>query len=66
MAWRRKAGKAVYPMPEPFLQALAEMPAATGNALGVDRLVMLLTDSDTIDEVVAFTPEDSSSGFLRP
>jgi elongation factor P--(R)-beta-lysine ligase len=56
-AWRRKAGKATYPMPEPFLRALADMPAATGNALGLDRLVMLLTDADAIDEVVAFTPE---------
>ncbi len=45
-------------MPETFLEILSKMPEATGNALGVDRLVMLLGDVDTIDEVVAFTPED--------
>ena len=34
-------GKAVYPIAEPFLQALGTMPPAAGNALGLDRLVML-------------------------
>ena len=55
---RRRAGKRVYPQAETFLRALAQMPAATGNALGVDRLVMLLADTDAIDDVVAFTPEE--------
>jgi lysyl-tRNA synthetase class 2 len=55
---RRKDGKSIYPMPEPFLEALARMPASTGNALGIDRLVMLLTDAAEIDEVVAFRPEE--------
>jgi lysyl-tRNA synthetase class 2 len=40
------------------LKSLENMPAATGNALGVDRLVMLFADTSTIDEVVAFTPEE--------
>ncbi|MBE0596564.1 MAG: EF-P lysine aminoacylase GenX [Desulfuromonadales bacterium] len=54
---RRSAGKPPYPMPESFLQELASMPPAAGIALGIDRLVMLLTGATTIDEVVAFTPE---------
>lgn len=57
-ARREAAGKPVYPMPEPFLSSLTSMPPATGNALGVDRLMMLLTDAREIDEVVAFVPEE--------
>jgi lysyl-tRNA synthetase class 2 len=55
---RRNAGKTPYPTPEKFLRELATMPDAAGIALGVDRLVMLLTGAETIDEVVAFTPEE--------
>lgn len=50
--------RTVYPLPEPFLNELAAMPAAAGMALGIDRLVMVLLDAVTIDEVVAFTPEE--------
>lgn len=56
-AERRTSGKAPYPTPEKFLAELPAMPEAAGIALGIDRLVMLLTDAVTIDEVVAFTPE---------
>lgn len=56
-AARQTAGKPAYPSPEKFLQELGAMPEAAGIALGLDRLVMLLTDAETIDEVVAFTPE---------
>ncbi len=54
---RRAAGKTAYPSPEKFLTELATMPEAAGIALGIERLVMLLTDAASIDEVVAFTPE---------
>ncbi|MBW2515832.1 MAG: EF-P lysine aminoacylase GenX [Deltaproteobacteria bacterium] len=57
-ALRRKTGKPVYPMPERFLAALQDLPAAAGNAMGIDRLVMLFADAKQIDDVVAFTPEE--------
>ncbi|SDD77600.1 EF-P lysine aminoacylase EpmA [Desulfuromonas thiophila] len=55
---RRAAGKPACPLPEPFLADLAALPTAAGIALGLDRLVMLLTDASDIAEVVAFTPEE--------
>ena len=55
---RRSLAKPVYPMPEKFLASLVDMPEAAGNALGIDRLVMLFADTDNIDDVVAFTPEE--------
>ncbi len=55
---RRAAGKRPGPLPEKFLAELAAMPPAAGIALGIDRLVMLLTGAGTIDQVVAFTPEE--------
>lgn len=55
---RLKRGAAQLPLPEPFLAELPAMPPSAGIALGVDRLVMLTVGCDTIDEVVAFRPED--------
>lgn len=54
---RRQLGKTAFPLPEPFLEDLSRMPEAAGIALGLDRLVMVLTDAPVIDQVVAFTPE---------
>lgn len=58
MKHRKKAGKSTYPLPEIFLDALNGMPDASGNALGLDRLMMLVTDTHRIDDVVAFVPEE--------
>ena len=58
MELRRSSGKTTYPFAEPFLQALADMPESAGNALGIDRLIMLFADTADIDAVVAFPPED--------
>ena len=55
---RLSLGKPIYPMPETFLNELEEMPPSAGIALGVDRLVMVLLNAATIDDVVAFTPEE--------
>ena len=55
---RSAMGKSAYPVPERFLTALSSMPEAAGIALGIDRLAMILTDRSTIDNVVAFVPED--------
>ena len=54
---RKRLGKGDSPLPEPFLDDLLQMPEAAGIALGLDRLVMVLTDAAVIDQVVAFPPE---------
>jgi len=48
---RRKLGKPVYPIDMDFIAALRRMPPTAGMALGVDRLVMLLTNAASIDDV---------------
>lgn len=57
MAEKQKRYGERWPAPEAFLEALAHMPPASGCALGVDRLVMLLTGARRIDDVLWSTPE---------
>lgn len=54
---RLQDGRLALPLPERFLDELGSMPSSAGIAMGVDRLVMLAAGADTIDEVVAFSPE---------
>jgi elongation factor P--(R)-beta-lysine ligase len=55
LARRNDLGLLQYPVDEHFLAALRHgLPECSGVALGVDRLLMLLTGSKTIQEVIAF------------
>lgn len=55
---RRALGLPVFPMDESFLDALgAGLPPCAGIALGIDRLIMLATNTDRIADVVCFPPD---------
>ncbi len=49
-----------YPLDEDFLAALQSMPQASGVALGFDRLVMLASGAQRIDQVVWTPPAGSA------
>ena len=57
-AERRRFGKPVPEIDEQFIEAVGLMPKAAGIAFGLDRLVMLLTDSRQIRDVMFFPAED--------
>jgi lysyl-tRNA synthetase class 2 len=60
-ALRARFGRPVYPLDEPFLEAVGRMPPAGGVAIGLDRVLMLLTGAASIDEVLLFP----ASGFWQ-
>ncbi len=51
---RQALGREVFPLDERFLASLATLPDAGGVAVGVDRLLMLLTGAESIAEVLLF------------
>lgn len=55
---RHQLDLAPIPMDEYFLAALAQgLPACAGVALGLDRLIMLAADVDSVESVMSFTIE---------
>lgn len=51
---RAKRGADPYPPFDEFIKETASMPSAAGMALGVDRLMMIVCDTDCIDDVVTY------------
>ena len=50
--------KADYPFSDRFIKEIHNMPDSAGIAFGIDRLVMLFANTDIIDDVVSFIPEE--------
>ena len=57
-ALRQHMGRPAYPLDERFLAALPHMPEAGGVAVGLDRLLMLLTGAAAIEEVLLFPAKE--------
>jgi lysyl-tRNA synthetase class 2 len=50
---KKEAGELVYPENRPFMEALEDgIPECAGCALGLDRLVMVLTGSESIGQII--------------
>jgi lysyl-tRNA synthetase class 2 len=59
-AERRRLGRPVHPLDERFLADLSRMPPAGGVAVGLDRVLMLLTGAEAIEDLLLFP----ANGFL--
>ncbi len=54
-AYRKQAGKPTLPIDDGFISALQDgLPACAGVAIGLDRLLMVLTHSQSINDVLSF------------
>ncbi|ACT57539.1 EF-P lysine aminoacylase EpmA [Candidatus Liberibacter asiaticus] len=60
MQEKKKIYNETYPIDEDFLACLTEMPQSSGIAMGFDRLVMLVTGANNINEVI-WTPFSQSN-----
>jgi elongation factor P--(R)-beta-lysine ligase len=65
---RKKLGRDVFPLDEQFLAALPQISEAGGVAVGLDRVLMLLTSARDIAEVLLFpaVEEYAAAEQLRP
>jgi len=55
---RQRLGKEAYSIDERFLNALPRMPASSGIAVGLDRVLLLLLGANSIGEVLLFPVEE--------
>lgn len=55
---RKEIGKSSLSLDEKYISALKNLPQGAGMALGVDRLVMVLTGSEKLSDVQAFDWDD--------
>jgi elongation factor P--(R)-beta-lysine ligase len=62
---RARLGREVFPVDDRFLDALGGMPPSGGVAVGLDRLLMLLTGAKDIAEVLSF-PAAEEYPHARP
>jgi lysyl-tRNA synthetase class 2 len=51
---RRKLGKEIYGIDVDFIDAIGRMPPSGGVALGVDRLLMVMTGRTSLDQILPF------------
>ena len=51
-AKRQELGREIFGVDKDFIESLSNIPSAGGIALGVDRLVMILTEAKDINEVI--------------
>lgn len=65
-AERRRLGREEPPIDEDLLSALASLPDCAGNALGFDRLLMLLTGETGIARVIPFPFRVMRDAWLPP
>lgn len=61
---RHAAGLPVYPLDERFLAAVGRLPRCSGIAVGFDRLLMLLTGTREIADLLLFPARDFFSGDM--
>jgi elongation factor P--(R)-beta-lysine ligase len=64
-ALRARLGRPVWPLDEKFLAALERIPAAGGVAVGIDRLLMLLTGAASIADVLLFPAVEEYPGASK-